>query len=61
MHFIKVKSTECTCNSGMPDHVTCVAEVSDRLSLKVLTPKQMLQRLSKALAQEKVGNTSEMY
>ena len=45
----------------MPDHVTCVAEVSDRLSLKVLTPKQMLQRLSKALAQEKVGNTSEMY
>ena len=27
--------------------------------LKILTPKQMLQRLSIALAQVKVGNTSE--
>ena len=28
-------------------------------SLKILTPKQMLQRLSIALAQVKAGNTSE--
>ena len=27
--------------------------------LKILTPKQMLQRLPKALAQVKAGNTSE--
>ena len=34
-------------------------EVSDHKQLKILTPKQMLQRLSIALAQVKAGNTSE--
>ena len=36
-----------------------VANVFDRKPIKILTPKQMLQRLPKALAQEKAGNTSE--
>ena len=36
-----------------------VAKVSDRLSLKILTDKQMLQKLSIALEQVKAGNTSE--
>ena len=34
-------------------------EVSDHKQLKILTPKQMLQRLSIALAQVKASNTSE--
>ena len=33
--------------------------VSDHSYLKILTPKQMLQRLQIALALVKVGNTSE--
>ena len=36
-----------------------MAKVSDRKQLKILTPKQMLQRLPIALAQVKAGNTSE--
>ena len=32
---------------------------TDNSKLKMLTPKQMLQRLPKALAQVKVGNNSE--
>ena len=36
-----------------------VAKVSDLSILKMLTPKQILQRLPIALAQIKVGNTSE--
>ena len=34
-------------------------KVSDHSNLKILTPKQMLQRLPTALAQVKAGNTSE--
>ena len=34
-------------------------EFSDHSNLKILTPKQMLQRLPIALAQVKAGNTSE--
>ena len=36
-----------------------VAKLSDYSNLKMLGPKQMLQRLSKTLAQVKVGNASE--
>ena len=36
-----------------------VAKFSDRLFLKILTAKQMLQRLPIALAQGKASNTSE--
>ena len=36
-----------------------VAKLSDCSNLKMLGPKQMLQRLSKTLAQVKVGNASE--
>ena len=36
-----------------------VAEVFNHLSHKLLTPKQMLQRLPMTLAQVKAGNTSE--
>ena len=39
--------------------VARVAKVSDRKSIKILTPNQMLQRLPIALAQVKAGNTSE--
>ena len=34
-------------------------EANEGLGLKILTPKQMLQRLSIALAQVKAGNNSE--
>ena len=34
-------------------------KVSEHTNLKKLTPKQMLQRLAKALAQLKAGTTSE--
>ena len=34
-------------------------KVSDHSNLKILTPKQMLHRLSIALEQVKVGNTSQ--
>ena len=34
-------------------------KISDHANLKILTPKQMLQRLSIALAQVKAGNTYE--
>ena len=34
-------------------------QVSNRSNLKILTPKQMLQRLLTTLAQVKAGNTSE--
>ena len=36
-----------------------VARVSGHSNLKILTPKQMLQRFPIALAQVKAGNTSE--
>ena len=44
--------------------IACIAEVSgrkvfDHTQLKILTPKQMLQRLPISLAQVKAGNTSE--
>ena len=44
--------------------VACVAVVSDhkvsnRNHIKILTPKQMLQRLRIAIAQVKSGNTSD--
>ena len=41
------------------DCLVCVAKVSDCKQLKILTPKQMPQRLPIALAQVKVGNKSE--
>ena len=43
-------------NSGISGRV---ANVSDRSHLKMLTPKQILQRLSIALAQAKTGTKSE--
>ena len=42
-----------------PLDIARAAEVSDRKSLKISTPKPMLQRLPIALAQVKPGNTSE--
>ena len=48
----------------IPSILAHAAKVSDpkffnNLSLKILSPKQMLQRLPIALAQVKAGNTSE--
>ena len=57
----KYKTTRGTGLSGMLDGMAKVSdrEVSDALSLKILTPKQILQKLSIALAEVKAGNTSE--
>ena len=38
-----------------------VAKVSDNSNIKILSPKQMPQRLPIALVQAKAGNTSETY
>ena len=43
--FFSISQAECKAKNGR--------------CLKILTPKQMLQRLSIALAQVKAGNTSE--
>ena len=42
-----------------PLDLASLAKVSGRSHLKILSPKQMLQRLPVALAQVKAGNTSE--
>ena len=44
---------------GRPGILACVGEVSDRLLFKILTSKQMLQRLPIARAQVKARNTFE--
>ena len=44
---------------GCPGMLACVVEVFELLHLKILSPKQMLQRLPIALAQVKPGNTYE--
>ena len=47
---------------GLPSDLACiarVAKVSERSNLKILTPKQMLQRLPIAIAQVKPGKMSE--
>ena len=40
-------------------HIARIAKVSDHYNLKILTPKQMLQRLPIALVEVKPGNTFE--
>ena len=45
--------------ASRPSDLARVAKVSDHSNLKILSPKQMLQRLPIALAQVKAGNTSE--
>ena len=40
-------------------HIACIAKVSNPKQLKILTPKQMLQKLALAFAQVKAGNKSE--
>ena len=44
--------------SDLP-RVTRVAKVSDNSNLKILTPKQIIQRLPITLAQVEAGSTSE--
>ena len=44
-----------------PNVSTGVTKVSDCLSLKILTPKEMLQKLSIALAQIKTGKNKYHY
>ena len=44
---------------SLPSELACVANVSERKRLSILTPKQMFQILPIALAQVKAGNTSE--
>ena len=50
---------QLTEGSGNPSMLGRGANVSDRLHLKMLTPKQMLQRLPITLAQVKAGCTPE--
>ena len=45
--------------ASRPWYLACIAKASDHSNLKILSLKQMLQRLSIALAQVKAGNTSE--
>ena len=45
--------------TGNPGLSACVTNFSDRFSLKILTPKEVLQRLPIALAQLKAGNISK--
>ena len=54
----KVKRRSCMLASRPSDlaHVGCVAKVSGHSNLKLLSPKQMLQRLPIALAQIKADN-----
>ena len=44
---------------GLLSDLARIANVFDCKLIKILTPKQMLQRLAIALAQVKAGNTSE--
>ena len=59
--IFSLKQTKCTVNLGMLTRVAHVPDlkVLEPTSLKVLSPKQMLQRLPVALAQVQVGITSE--
>ena len=44
---------------GIRSRLACASKVSDHWHLKILRPKQIIQRLPIALAQVKVGNTTE--
>ena len=44
---------------GCPSDLAHVAKVFNRTQIKILAPKQMLQRLVVAVAQVQTGNTSE--
>ena len=46
--------------SSMMSEAKTKAKASKGIGLKILTPKQMLQRLPMALAQVKAGNNSEI-
>ena len=46
---------------GRPEMLDHVAEVSNRSHLKILSPKQILQRLPIALTKLKAGNTFEYF
>ena len=52
-------SLQPTEGTGSRDLLTCLAEVSSCLHLKILSPKQMLQRFPLALSWVKAGTTSE--
>ena len=45
--------------SSMMSEAKAKAKATEGIGLKILTPKQMLQRLRIALAQVKAGNSSE--
>ena len=44
---------------GHPLDLVCVAKVSDRTCLKIITPKPMLEKLPIAFAQVNIGDASE--
>ena len=54
LHFNKQQN-----GKGLSSNLASVAKVFGRTRIKVLTPKQMLQRLPIVLVQVKSGNTSE--
>ena len=49
----------CPSDLAHVEHIAYVAKVSDHSNFKILSPKQILQRLPKALAQVKAGHTSK--
>ena len=56
VNFISLQSTKGSGNIGISD---CLSEVSGGSYLKILSPKDMLQRLPIALARVRARNTSE--
>ena len=57
--ILPLQHTEGKSNPGLFAHIALVVEACDRLSLKILSPKQILQRLPIILSQVKARNTSE--
>ena len=56
VNLFSLQLTKGSGNIGISD---CVSEISGISHLKILSPKDMLQRLPIALAQVRAGDTSE--
>ena len=56
---VNLFSLQSTKGSGCIGISDCVSEISGSSHLKILSPKDMLQRLPIALAQVRAGDTSE--
>ena len=59
--IFSIKPIEVTGCPDMLDRVTTVFDPEDRSNLKILSHKQVIQRLPIALAEVKAGNTSNNF